>query len=586
MRNLVSPHLGYRTSTISDVAKSGRTVNKLYSSVEARRCRHLLGSIVLIALMLSAAAPAFAQQTSAQPTDRASVQGTVQDKAGKPVAGALVRLAQKGSPTTQQKTTGPQGDFVFTSLKAESYEVSAEKSGLRSLATTVTAFSSDDQSQVKLVLDLNGTDHPASQTASEAMEFADQPNFTVAGVTDWTAAGGHGSDTRLRTSETLARETIVLKPDASRDDPASDRSGKNNSPESEATLRAAVTTAPHSFEANHQLGEFYLRAQRYSESIPPLLAAYQIDPSNDLNQYDLALAYKGAGDFTQAREHVTKMLAHKETADLHRLLGDIDESMGDPLSAVHEYEQAARIDPSEQNYFAWGSELLLHRAVRPAVEVFGKGAEAYPKSSRMLAALGAALFASGFYDEAALRLCSASDLNPADPSPYIFLGKIGMAAPTPLPCVEQKLARFVQQQPTDPLANYYYAMAIKKRLGPSEDQAALLEVENLLNKAVTIDSKCGDAYLQLGILYFGQRKFPPAIDAYKKAIDANPQLTEAYYRLGVAYDRTGEPEKAKQEFQLHDEIEKTQAANVERQRKEIRQFSVVTGAQPTTPSNP
>ena len=221
---------------------------------------------------------------------------------------------------------------------------------------------------------------------------------------------------------------------------------------------------------------------------------------------DLALAYKGAGNFTEAREHVTKMLAHKETADLHRLLGDIDESMGDPLSAVHEYEQAARIDPSEQNYFAWGSELLLHRAVRPAVEVFGKGAEAYPKSSRMLAALGAALFASGFYDEAALRLCSASDLNPADPSPYIFLGKIEMAAPTPLPCVEQKLARFVQQQPTDPLANYYYAMAIKKRLGPSEDQAALLEVENLLNKAVTIDPKCGDAYLQLGILLFRPAK--------------------------------------------------------------------------------
>ena len=44
------------------------------------------------------------------------------------------------------------------------------------------------------------------------MEFADKPNFTVAGVTDWTAVGGHGSDATLRTSEALARETTTLKP--------------------------------------------------------------------------------------------------------------------------------------------------------------------------------------------------------------------------------------------------------------------------------------------------------------------------------------------------------------------------------------
>ena len=47
------------------------------------------------------------------------------------------------------------------------------------------------------------------------MEFADKPNFTVAGVTDWTAVGGHGSDATLRTSEALARETVTLKPQGS-----------------------------------------------------------------------------------------------------------------------------------------------------------------------------------------------------------------------------------------------------------------------------------------------------------------------------------------------------------------------------------
>src|SRR6202000_2766959 len=104
---------------------------------------------------------------------------------------------------------------------------------------------------------------------------------------------------------------------------------------------------------------------------------------------------RGIGDFSKARDHVQALLADEDTADLHRLLGDLDEKLGDPLNAVRADEKAVRLDPSEQNYFQWGSELLLHRAVQPAVEVFRDGATAHPKSERMLAALGAALFGGG-----------------------------------------------------------------------------------------------------------------------------------------------------------------------------------------------
>jgi Flp pilus assembly protein TadD len=218
---------------------------------------------------------------------------------------------------------------------------------------------------------------------------------------------------------------------------------------------------------------------------------------------------------------------------------------------------------------------LLHRAVWQAQEVFRKGSAAYPKSARMQTGLGAALFASARYDEAALQLCSASDLNPADPEPYLFMGRIEMAAPDSLGCVEQKLARFVQVQPENSLANYFYAMAILKRQQQSADKQAVQKAQDLLTKAVSIDAKCSDAYLQLGILSASERKFDKAIDFYRKAIDANPQMGEAHYRLGVAYDRMGEPVKAKEEFQLHDEIKKRDAEAIERQRREVKQFLVV-----------
>jgi tetratricopeptide (TPR) repeat protein len=158
-----------------------------------------------------------------------------------------------------------------------------------------------------------------------------------------------------------------------------------------------------------------------------------------------------------------------------------------------------------------------------------------------------------------------------------------MAAPETSACIEQKLARFVHEQPEDSLANYFYAMAIWKSQQRLVDPSALSEVESLLTKAVTIDPKCGDGYLQLGILRSSQAQYEQAIGFYTRAIEANPQLGEAHYRLGVAYDRVGQPVKAKQEFALHDEIEKQQAAAIEEQRREVKQFQIVPQGQPAPP---
>lgn len=521
---------------------------------------------ILLLLFWVAAAPA--QQTTVV------IQGTVRDRAGSPVSDASVHLEHDGHSPLQTMTKA-DGSFTFAGLASGVYEVSAEKLGQRSAVMTVNTEAPEGKALLALTLDLAG-----SAKQAPPMEFADTPNFTIAAVTDWTAAGGHGSDAVLRTSEALNRETLALKPSGN-----GTASASGEPAASESTLRAAVARNPGDIEANRKLGEFYLRANRFQDAIPPLRAACTLDPNHSQTEYDLALALEGSGDLIGAREQVEKLLAQNDNADAHRLSGELDEKLGDPLAAVHEFERAVRQDPSEQNYFAWGSELLLHRAVWQAKDVFSAGVKAYPKSARMLTALGAALFAGALYDEAAQRLCEASDLNPADPEPYLFMGKIEISAPNPLACVDQKLARFVELHPEDPLANYYYAMTIWKQKGQPIDEATLQRVEELLTKAVTIDPQCGEAYLQLGVLESTRQDYAKAIGYYTKAIQANPQLSNAHYRLGVAYDRVGDKESAKKEFQLHDEIEKQQAALVDKQRREVKQFLVVVNGK-TTDSSP
>jgi tetratricopeptide (TPR) repeat protein len=503
-----------------------------------------------------------AQTPAPQSRDVIMIEGMVRNSTGEPIGNASVILEEKDQPKPTETTTNSDGTFVFTPEHPGTFKITAKKSGFRDAVVEGLALSPGEKKRVNLVLENPGAAH------NSAMEFDDRPNFTVAGVTDYTAAGGHGADTSLRTSESLARETLALKSEKSATSSGADA-------KTETKLREALAQSPNSFETNHKLGEFYFSLGRYKEAIPPLEAANNVNPADLSNGYDLAAAYKFEGELTKASLQVEKMLAKTNRAELHRLLGDIQERSGDSLQAVREYEAAVKLDPSERNYFEWGAELLLHRAIVPAIEVFTKGNAAHPKSARMLAGLGAALYASGRYEEAAFRLCAASDLKPSDELPYLFLGKMEKAAQSPLPCGEDKLGRFAREQPGNALANYYYAVALWKRNKALPKSPGMQQAEKLLAKAVTIDPKCGDAYVQLGTLYAARDEMPEAIRSYQKAIEASPQLGEAHYRLGQAYKRSGDNVRAQQELQAYEQSEKAQTAELERQRRELQQFLVV-----------
>lgn len=72
--------------------------------------------------------------------------------------------------------------------------------------------------------------------------------------------------------------------------------------------------------------------------------------------------------------------SQEEIAELHHLVAETDEKLGNSLEAVKEYQLAAELHPSEKNLFDWGVELLLHGADEPAIEVFTKGNLAFPRS--------------------------------------------------------------------------------------------------------------------------------------------------------------------------------------------------------------
>jgi tetratricopeptide (TPR) repeat protein len=369
-------------------------------------------------------------------------------------------------------------------------------------------------------------------------------------------------------------KAVRLKPDsaAARTNLAANLARMGKLELAEVQFKKAVKLEPQNFDANHNLGELYARAGKVGNAAPFLEQAQRIDPSSYDNGYDLSLAYILTGRLTDARQLVQDLLKKKDTAELHNLLGEIEEKDGKFVPAANQYETAAHMDPSESNLFDWGSELLIHRTLAPAIEVFQHAAERYPNSPRLLIGLGMALYSRGNYDEAVKSLLRAADLNPSDPGGYLFLSKAYDSSPGQADEVIQRFRRFAELQPRNPRASYYYAMSLWKGKRAQDPGLDLQQIESLLKKAIALDAKFAEAYLQLGNLYSDQNKYTESIPEYERALELTPELADVHYRLGQAYVHTGEKDRAQQQFQVYQQLRAEHLAEVDKQRADIRQF--------------
>jgi tetratricopeptide (TPR) repeat protein len=190
----------------------------------------------------------------------------------------------------------------------------------------------------------------------------------------------------------------------------------------------------------------------------------------------------------------------------------------------------------------------------------------------MMLGLAVALYWRGSYDQAEQRFFEAADLNPSDPTPYLFLCKVSTGAITESKGFVERVERFARLHPENAWANYYYAVSLWRQRRGQEDAAAASKVRALLQKAVRLNPQLGLPFLQLGTVYADEGNLLGAIAAYKSAIDASPSLEEAHYRMAQAYRKTGKAAKAQKELELYQKMSRESAQALERERSEIQQF--------------
>jgi len=366
---------------------------------------------------------------------------------------------------------------------AGSYTLHAKQRGYTEAVKGPITLNETDAKSFTLLLQAASTKSPTND-----LPFSDETNFTVAGVTDTTSLGGHGSDPVRRNSDALSKETAHLS----------------------------------------NIGS-------------------------------------GATNETVIREQLNRV----DDADLRFQLAEIEEASGRSLAAVNDYQRAAQLQPSEPHYFAWGAELLLHRAFDPSIEVFGKGRKLYPKSVRMILGQGAATYAKGSSDEAKQIFLQACDVGASDPTPYLFLGRVQVTETELPPGWTDRLKRFVEIEPQNAKAHYFYAVALTKKPTVSEQMAI---AESQLKAAVGLDPHFGEAYLELGILASQRGDLPSAVAYLQKAVENTSLPDDAHYLLAQVYRRMGDTEKVRQETELYKQASRRKQQQVEQDRHELQQF--------------
>lgn len=411
------------------------------------------------------------------------IEGSVRDLQHQPLAAVDIAATSTEGQIKLTTKSGTGGKFRLQ-LSAGSYSVTASLRGWRDSSREISLLNGQTLS-VQFLLEKAASS--GKKDASGAGEFSDAPNYTVSGITDPTNLGGHGSDTVVRTKESLARATASL----------------NNS------------------------------------------------------------------DIAAEKQRVVELQKGPDTAEVHALLADIAEHEGRPLDAVDEYQQAASMAPTEANLFALGAELLLHGANEPAAQTFETGAAKYRTSTRLALGHAAALYTLGREAEAAKLFAAACDIQPSNPEPYLFLGRLQAGTRAEPPGWTERLERFANANPANAPAQYNYAVALSK---DSNAKAHASTIQTLLQKAIQLDPKFGEAYLQLGIFYATQGDFAKAVPEYRNA-NANTLLPdEGHYRLAEAYRHTGEAEKAKEEIQMYTQLAKQKSQQTEEERNKIPQF--------------
>jgi tetratricopeptide (TPR) repeat protein len=208
--------------------------------------------------------------------------------------------------------------------------------------------------------------------------------------------------------------------------------------------------------------------------------------------------------------------------------GQLLEHEGEFDDALREYEKAFRLDPRSADIAIALSSLSLRLGkLDQALDYARKAVEQDPKKTQALLALAGIYAGRKQYDEAISLYRQAIAADPALEDAYLYLGTL-YASLKRYGEAEEMLRKLQKINPQSLMAPYYLGRMFAEQ---QKYDSALAE----FRKAAEIHDDFEPAYTGMGFVYEVTGRTPEAIEAYKRAIVANPHNLETRQRLAQLY---------------------------------------------------
>jgi tetratricopeptide (TPR) repeat protein len=347
--------------------------------------------------------------------------------------------------------------------------------------------------------------------------------------------------------------------------------------EAEIQFKNALQLDASYAPARYQLAQTYLKMHQWKPAFEALSRTVELQPDNYLAHIDLLNLVIAGRDFRTAQAELD--LLQKKQPDspaVHLAAANLLIAQEKYEDAQREITTAIRLAPGESEPYERLATLQM-RMTQPeqAESNFKKAVQLNPKATSSLLALAGYYQSQGRFPEAEQQLRQAISNDADNPEPRANLIRLYMAEGKASEA-EQYARQVTHDFPRNSvgyrmLGDFYFAtrnfdgaLAEYKTLyreHPGDLQVQknylqLLIIKDQLDEAKKLDSlilKANpgdvDALIDRGEMEFRLGDFAASVDALQSALRYDPQNGLAYYHLGLAFERLGEPNQAQNAWQ-------------------------------------
>ncbi|MFP5230044.1 MAG: tetratricopeptide repeat protein [Acidobacteriota bacterium] len=312
-------------------------------------------------------------------------------------------------------------------------------------------------------------------------------------------------------------------------------------------LEHAVHLDPQDARAEAALGQAWMALGKPANAAEAFRYALAAGGEDATLLYNAALADFDSGDAAGAASLLARLPGAEASPAAQSLYGDVEEKLGRYKEAGQHYLNAARLDPTEANEYVLGVEFLRHWTFGPAAREFAAALQRYPQSRRLRVGLGVAYFGDHNYKQAIAVFSALLESDPENATDADLLGRACSVLSEGMDPNCAPLLAYARKHPEQATIATDAAISLLNQPG---DTAQMAEAEHLLDEALRAAPNQPEVHYEKGMLLQRELRWKQSIPELQAAIRLRPDYAAAHYRLALAWERSGEHDKARAEIAL------------------------------------